>query len=132
MNKQEPLTESYFYILLCLYLGPNHGYGIMQMAAELSEGAVKIGSGTMYGATSNMMKKHWIVETIGIIPEDSRKRLYELTDTGRDILENEIMRLRYLLNSAERVKNQLAEPCFDDAIPYRDESISLEERREPR
>ena len=57
LEKQEPLTESYFYILLCLYNGPNHGYGIMQQTAELSEGHVKIGSGTMYGATGNMMKK---------------------------------------------------------------------------
>ena len=42
----EPLTESYFYILLCLYRGPNHGYGIMRQALELSEGHVRIGSGT--------------------------------------------------------------------------------------
>ena len=54
MGKQsEPLTESYFYILLCLYGGDNHGYGIMQMTESLSGGRVKIGSGTMYGATSN-------------------------------------------------------------------------------
>ena len=56
-KKVEPLTESYFYILLCLAEGPNHGYGIMQKTKELSGGEVKIGSGTMYGATSNMMKK---------------------------------------------------------------------------
>ena len=50
-KKVEPLTESYFYILLCLANGPNHGYGIMQRTKELSAGEVKIGSGTMYGAT---------------------------------------------------------------------------------
>ena len=37
-KKVEPLTESYFYILLCLANGPNHGYGIMQRTKELSEG----------------------------------------------------------------------------------------------
>ena len=48
MGKQtEPLTESYFYILLCLYSGDNHGYGIMQMTEQLSGGRVRIGSGTM-------------------------------------------------------------------------------------
>ena len=57
MKKNEPLSESYYYILLCLAKGSNHGYGIMQMTAELSKGDVKIGSGTMYGATSNMVKK---------------------------------------------------------------------------
>ena len=62
MKKSEPMSESYFYILLCLAKGANHGYGIMQMTAQLSEGTVTIGSGTMYGATSNMMKKGWIHE----------------------------------------------------------------------
>ena len=36
-KKVEPLTESYFYILLCLANGPNHGYGIMQRTKELSD-----------------------------------------------------------------------------------------------
>jgi len=27
---KDPLTESYFYILLSLYKDKNHGYGIMQ------------------------------------------------------------------------------------------------------
>jgi len=57
MIKNEPLTESYFYILLCLLEGPNHGYGIMQKVKELSDARVTIGSGTMYGATGNMTKK---------------------------------------------------------------------------
>ena len=103
LEKQEPLTESYFYILLCLYNGPNHGYGIMQQTAELSEGHVKIGSGTMYGATSNMMKKNWIRETISTNPEDKRKRLYELTDLGRCILENEILRIKHLVACSDRI-----------------------------
>ena len=103
LEKQEPLTESYFYILLCLYNGPNHGYGIMQQTAELSEGHVKIGSGTMYGATNNMMKKNWIRETLSTNPEDKRKRLYELTVLGREVLENEILRLKHLVICSDRI-----------------------------
>ena len=88
--KREPLTESYFYILLCLYSHANHGYGIMQEAGRLSGGRVKIGSGTMYGAVSNMIKKGWIMES----DEESeelqnrgqgvKKKQYVLTDAGRD------------------------------------------------
>ena len=103
LEKQEPLTESYFYILLCLYNGPNHGYGIMQQTAELSEGHVKIGSGTMYGATNNMMKKNWIRETLSTNPEDKRKRLYELTELGREVLENEILRIKHLVICSDRI-----------------------------
>ena len=64
MKRSEPMSESYYYILLCLAKGANHGYGIMQMTEKLSGGDVTIGSGTMYGATSNMMKKGWIREIL--------------------------------------------------------------------
>lgn len=102
-GKNEPLTESYFYILLCLYHGPLHGYGIMQKTAELSQGNVKIGSGTMYGATDNMMKKGWIRETFSANPENKRKRLYELTDSGREALKQEIRRLKYLVEISNKI-----------------------------
>lgn len=97
----EPLTESYFYILLCLYNEPSHGYGIMQRALALSDGRVHIGSGTMYGATSNMMKKGWIEETTA--PDANRRRLYRLTEAGRQVLLDEAERLRQLAGAAESI-----------------------------
>ena len=97
----EPLTESYFYILLCLFDGPSHGYGIMRRALELSDGHVRIGSGTMYGATGSMMKKGWIEECP--TADADRRRLYRLTDTGRQVLLDEADRLRHLAAAAENV-----------------------------
>lgn len=102
-EKYEPLTESYYYILLCLYNKPNHGYGIMLDTERLSGGAVKIGSGTMYGATSNMIKKGWIREKFSEDPGDRRKRLYELSSIGRVVLEEEIARLKKLIEGADTV-----------------------------
>ena len=98
-HRAEPLTESYYFILLCLYRGPNHGYGIMQQALKLSKGSVRIGSGTMYGATGNMMKKGWIEEC----PAEGfdRKRQYRLTEAGRRALLEEVERLRDLCRAAE-------------------------------
>ena len=104
--KNEPLTESYFYILLCLYEKANHGYGIMQEAERLSEGQVKIGSGTMYGATGNMIKKGWIKEIDNLNPEDKRKRLYELTPIGKSVLLEEIIRLKRLVEGARTVMGE--------------------------
>ncbi len=101
MKKSEPMSESYYYILLCLSKGASHGYGIMQMTEKLSGGDVKIGSGTMYGATTNMMKKGWICEVMSDEPGAERKRLYSLTDAGREALKNEIARLKRMLESAE-------------------------------
>ncbi len=103
MKKSEPLSESYYYILLCLAKGPNHGYGIMQMTKTLSDGDVVIGSGTMYGATGNMMKKGWIHETMSNEVGQERRRLYQLTDTGREVLRVEIARLRRMLKNAAGV-----------------------------
>ena len=101
MKKSEPMSESYYYILLCLSKGANHGYGIMQMTEQLSHGEVTIGSGTMYGATSNMMKKGWIKEIVSNEPGMERRRLYCLTETGEEALREEIRRLRRMLEGAE-------------------------------
>ena len=103
MKRSEPLSESYYYILLCLANGANHGYGIMQLTEKLSGGDVTIGSGTMYGATSNMMKKGWIREILSDEPGQERRRLYQLTDEGRKVLRTEIARLRRMLANAEEV-----------------------------
>ena len=103
MKRSEPMSESYYYILLCLAKGANHGYGIMQMTEKLSGGDVKIGSGTMYGATGNMMKKGWIREIISNEEGLERRRLYQLTDAGREALRTEIARLRRMLENAQEV-----------------------------
>ncbi|MBR2782132.1 MAG: PadR family transcriptional regulator [Oscillospiraceae bacterium] len=97
------MSESYYYILLCLAKGANHGYGIMQMTEKLSGGDVIIGSGTMYGATSNMMKKGWIREIMSEGSGLERRRQYQLTESGREALRAEIQRLRRMLENAEGV-----------------------------
>ena len=44
-----PMTETSFYILLCLRT-PNHGYGIVQKVKELTDNEVVLGPGTMYAS----------------------------------------------------------------------------------
>lgn len=75
----------------------------MQMTEKLSEGDVTIGSGTMYGATSNMIKKGWIREIMSNEPGLERRRLYQLTDAGREALRAEIARLQRMLDNAREV-----------------------------
>lgn len=106
MSKQEPLTESYFYILLCLYKENLHGYAIMQKAKEISEGKVVIGAGTMYGATSNMIKKSWIEEIQEEAKDERGKRAYKLTEVGKQVLEQELARLENLVSTAKSIINQ--------------------------
>lgn len=100
-RKYEPLSESYFYILLCLSKGANHGYGIMKLTEALSQGQVKIGSGTMYGATSNMIKKGWIKEIVSDEAGAEKKRLYTLTTEGSEAFKAEIARLKRMIEAVE-------------------------------
>ncbi|NLJ40935.1 MAG: PadR family transcriptional regulator [Clostridiales bacterium] len=97
---KEPLTESYFYILLSLYKGENHGYGIMQETIDLTDNRVIIGSGTMYGAINNMLKRGWIHES-QTREANSRKRLYKITDLGKEVFNEEYARLKALIDNAK-------------------------------
>ena len=64
-----PMTETAFYILLCLKK-PNHGYGIVQTVERLTEGAIRLAPGTMYGSLSRM-EKDGLIQFIR--EEDKRK-----------------------------------------------------------
>ena len=94
------LTESTYYILLSL-INPQHGYGIMQQAEELSKGRVRLAAGTLYGALSAMVDKGWIEQLP--VEEGSRKKEYQLTAQGRRVLEKEVERLRELADNGERI-----------------------------
>jgi DNA-binding PadR family transcriptional regulator len=90
-EKYLPLTESTFYILAAL-VEPMHGYGIMQKAETLSEGTIKLGPGTLYGALQMLEKESLIVK----LGEVERRKIYEITDKGRTILNMQVKRLEIM------------------------------------
>lgn len=94
------LTESVYYILLSLHT-PLHGYGIMQLVEKLSNGRVKMGSGTLYGALNTLIKKDWI-QLLPSEPND-RKKEYIITDLGKEIALQEIERLKELLTMGTHI-----------------------------
>ena len=98
-NESIALTEAVYYILLSLH-SPMHGYGIMQNVAELSGDRVNLAAGTLYGALDTMCKKGWIKELPG--EKNSRKKQYEITVLGKEMVANEIVRLRELLTNGEK------------------------------
>jgi DNA-binding PadR family transcriptional regulator len=104
MKKQDenfkylPLTESTYYIMLALD-EPLHGYGVMQKVEMLSEGTVKVGPGTLYGAFQTLEKENLIIKT----GEEERRKIYTLTDKGRQVLEEQIKRLRIMVRSGSAV-----------------------------
>ncbi len=100
---ESALTESTYYILLSLYR-PLHGYGIMQRAAELSGGRVRLAAGTLYGALNAMVDRGWIT----LLPGEGRKKEYQLTPKGQEILKKELERLRELVASGDQVMKEEA------------------------
>ncbi len=100
MKENIVLTESTYYILLALY-NPQHGYGIMQQVEELSKGRVRLAAGTLYGALNSMVEKKWIIQLP--VEDGSRKKNYQITDIGLQVLTNEIERLRELVQNGDVV-----------------------------
>ena len=99
MDKNTPLTEAIYYILLAVRK-PNHGYGITQEVEQLTGGRVVLGAGTLYGAIQTLEKKGWIT----IYSEDTasrKKKEYILTSTGRAAFDEETKRLAELLENAK-------------------------------
>ena len=91
-----PMTETGFYILLCLRQ-PNHGYGIVQQVSAMTEGEVRLTPGTMYGSLSKMEKDG----LIRFVREEEKRKLYTITQLGQEVLELERKRIRRLYRNAQ-------------------------------
>jgi DNA-binding PadR family transcriptional regulator len=96
-----PMTETAFYILLCLR-EPNHGYGIIQKVERLTEGEVKLTPGTMYGSLSKM-EKDGLIE---FVREEEKRKIYTITELGTEVLERELKRIKRLYRIAFAKRNR--------------------------
>ena len=97
-----PLREPTFLILLSLSPGPKHGYAILKEVESLSEGRVKLSTGTLYGAIERLLEQSWIRRVDDPIPNGTNRprKAYDLTELGRRVLNAEIARLRKLVSVA--------------------------------
>ena len=93
-----PMTETGFYILLCLR-EDMHGYGIVQKVAKLTCGDVILSPGTMYGSLSKMEKDG----LIRFVREEEKRKIYHITDLGQEILDLEIRRIERLYRNVKEV-----------------------------
>jgi len=106
MNVQSnlPLREATFFILLSMATVPRHGYAIMKDTEALSEGRVKLSTGTLYGAIKRLLELGWIrrVENLAEQNNARPKKEYELTHLGRRIFKAEVARLESLVTVAQK------------------------------
>ena len=92
----QPLTPATFHILLALVGVNRHGYGIMREVEERTEGAVRLGPGTLYGSLKRLL-------AMGLVEEEGeradpqlgeeRRRYYRITALGESAVRAEARRL---------------------------------------
>ena len=97
-----PLKPQWFYIMLSLAGGEQHGYGIMQEVLNRTTGKVRLWPATLYGSIKRLIEVDLIEEsTVRPAPEDddSRRRYYKLTPVGKRVLKEECDRLQGLVRT---------------------------------
>jgi DNA-binding PadR family transcriptional regulator len=99
---QPPISEPVLLILLSLASQPRHGYAILQDTERLSNGRVRLSTGTLYGALHRLLEDKWI-ERFADKDTARGKQSYRLTSLGRRNLQAEASRLKQLAQVASRL-----------------------------
>src|SRR3954466_3966720 len=108
VTRAKPLSEAVFWILLSLAGQSQHGYALMKDVDELSEGRVRLTTGTLYGALARLLEDGWI-ERFDARDTSREKQSYRLTALGRSRLHDETDRLRHVARTAAaRLKSKEA------------------------
>jgi DNA-binding PadR family transcriptional regulator len=92
-----------FHILVAVADRERHGYAIMQDVHARTDGALKLGPGTLYGSIKRMLHDG-LIEELDERPDpeedDVRRRYYRITPAGRRVARDESARLAKLLRQA--------------------------------
>ena len=87
--KFQTLTEQMYYVLLCL-TSECYGMDIMDKVSAMTDGRVKVGSGTLYHLLEQFSEADMIRET----KVEGRRRSYIITEKGMETLNAEYQRIR--------------------------------------
>ena len=98
-----PLSPAMFHVLVALADGDIHGYAIMKDVEQLTGGAVRLSTGTLYGIIKRLLADGLIRESgIRTSAGYERRRSYALTPFGKDVARAEAARLEQALAIARR------------------------------
>lgn len=95
-----PMTETGFYILMCLQQ-EMHGYNIVQKLEAITKGSLRLSPGTLYGSLSKM-NKDGLIE---LVREEEKRRIYRITPLGREVLEIEMKRIARLYENMREMQS---------------------------
>jgi PadR family transcriptional regulator, regulatory protein PadR len=101
------MREPTYFVLAALLRGPLHGYAIMKRAEELSDGRVRLATGTLYTALDRLTAEG----RVRLVSEETVagrvRRSYGLTEEGSAALRAEALRMA---EAARLVIEREAEP----------------------
>jgi DNA-binding PadR family transcriptional regulator len=106
-----PLPPATFQIMLALADGERHGYAIMREVAERTEGAVRLGPGTLYGTLKRLLEAGLVEESGEPDIGDERRRYYRLAKLGLSVARAEARRLEGMVRAARQKKLIGMEPA---------------------
>jgi DNA-binding PadR family transcriptional regulator len=98
-----PLTAPVFHILLALADRERHGYAIIKEVENLTDGKVRLSTGTLYAAIRRLLDQDLIEETEERphpALDDERRRYYRLTPFGEEVARAEVSRMQHLTGVA--------------------------------
>ncbi|MCO8270466.1 PadR family transcriptional regulator [Actinoplanes sp. TRM 88003] len=96
------MREPTFWILTALVDQARHGYGIIQQAAILSDGSVRLQAGTLYAALDRLAAEGLVVVDHDETVDGRERRYYRLTKGGVLALQDETERLARNATTASR------------------------------
>ena len=97
--ENKPLTEPVLFILISLADKPRHGYALIKDIETLSNGRVRLSTGTLFGALRRLLENGWI-ERYEQVDTSRSKQAYKLTPAGLGQLQLELDRMRQLRRAA--------------------------------
>ena len=98
---EQPLREPAFLVLTALAgRGPLHGYALVEDVLRLSDGQVRLHTGTLYGVLDRLREAGLIDVDREEIVDSRLRRYYALTDAGIARLAAETERMRRNANAA--------------------------------
>src|ERR1700739_1981254 len=93
MTRPSAMREPTYFVLASLLDGPLHGYAIIQRAEELSDGRVRLATGTLYTALDRLTGEGYVELVREEIVNGRVRRSYGLTPGGAGALRAEAGRV---------------------------------------
>jgi PadR family transcriptional regulator PadR len=106
-----------YYVLASLLDGPLHGYAIMKRTAELSDGRVRLATGTLYQALDRLTAEGRVELVREEIVNGRVRRSYGLTDSGIAELRAEASRMAAAARLVQTREHRLRGRAGGRALP---------------